>query len=93
MTHSTTLTILFLAALLEAGGDALVRSGIHAHALPVRLGFFALGSLTLFCYGDVVNTPTSRTVLLGGAFLCALLVALHDTPSACHVLRLYRGRR
>jgi drug/metabolite transporter superfamily protein YnfA len=51
------LLILFLAAVLEAGGDALVRSGLHAQALATRLLFFALGAVVLFGYGYVVNSP------------------------------------
>src|SRR6266542_4286868 len=58
MSLSTTLGILFLAALLEAGGDALVRSGLGASALPIRWACFAAGALVLFSYGYVVNTPT-----------------------------------
>src|SRR5271168_5193616 len=51
------LVVLFLAAVLEAGGDALVRSGLHAQALATRVLFFALGAAVLFCYGYIVNTP------------------------------------
>lgn len=51
------LLVLFLAAVLEAGGDALVRSGLHAQALATRLLFFALGAVVLFGYGYVVNSP------------------------------------
>jgi hypothetical protein len=51
------LGILFLAALLEAGGDAFVRSGLYAQGFAARVGFFALGAVTLFAYGYVVNTP------------------------------------
>ena len=58
MSLSTTLGILFLAALLEAGGDALVRSGLGASALPIRWACFAAGAFVLFSYGYVVNTPT-----------------------------------
>jgi small multidrug resistance family-3 protein len=49
---------LALAAVLEAGGDALVRNGLHAPALPVRLGFMALGAVVLFAYGVTVNLPS-----------------------------------
>jgi small multidrug resistance family-3 protein len=52
-----TLGILFAAAVLEAGGDALVRSGLHSHAVAARLLFFAVGAAVLFGYGYVVNTP------------------------------------
>jgi hypothetical protein len=51
------LVVLFLAAVLEAGGDALVRSGLHAQAIATRVMFFALGGVILFGYGYVVNTP------------------------------------
>lgn len=58
MSKTTALFVLFLAAILEAGGDALVRSGLRAPTLPIRLALFALGGLVLFSYGYVVNTPT-----------------------------------
>ena len=44
------------AALLEAGGDALVRKGLHAPAI-LRAGFLLAGAVVLFAYGYVVNTP------------------------------------
>jgi small multidrug resistance family-3 protein len=49
--------ILVLAALLEAGGDALVRMGLHGHALAARAGLFLAGAGVLFGYGLVVNAP------------------------------------
>jgi small multidrug resistance family-3 protein len=49
--------ILLLAAMLEAGGDALVRVGLHSHALAVRIGFFLVGAIVLFAYGLSVNAP------------------------------------
>jgi small multidrug resistance family-3 protein len=57
MANATGLLVLFFAAILEAGGDALIRSGLKAPALPVRLAFFVLGGVVLFSYGYVVNTP------------------------------------
>jgi small multidrug resistance family-3 protein len=48
--------ILFLAALLEAGGDALIRAGLHA-AGARRAGLMLLGAFVLFAYGCTVNTP------------------------------------
>ncbi len=41
MNNAVTLAILTLAACLEAGGDALARSGLHSHALLARAGFCA----------------------------------------------------
>ena len=51
------LLLLLIAAVLEAGGDALVRSGLKAPALAARLAFFAMGGAVLFSYGYVVNVP------------------------------------
>ncbi len=52
-----TLLLLFTAALLEAGGDALVRTGLHATNTMTRTLFFMLGAIVLFSYGYVVNAP------------------------------------
>jgi len=49
--------VLLLAALLEAGGDALVRAGLHGATMPARLGFLSLGGVALFAYGVTVNLP------------------------------------
>ena len=52
-----TLLILFLAAVLEASGDALVRSGLHASTPALRGLFFVVGAAVLFAYGWLVNAP------------------------------------
>jgi hypothetical protein len=49
--------ILTIAAVLEAGGDAIVRKGLHAPSGPARVGIFALGAAVLFAYGVTVNSP------------------------------------
>jgi small multidrug resistance family-3 protein len=51
-----TALLLFLSAVLEAGGDALVRKGLHATA-SARAGFFLAGAVMLFAYGYFVNSP------------------------------------
>lgn len=51
------LALLTLAAMLEAGGDALVRSGLHAPVPGNRIGFMAAGAVVLFAYGVSVNSP------------------------------------
>jgi drug/metabolite transporter superfamily protein YnfA len=56
MTTFKTLAVLCAAALLEAGGDALVRKGLHAPA-SFRLLFLLSGAGVLFAYGWAVNTP------------------------------------
>ncbi len=66
MGNLSILAVLALAALLEAGGDALIRSGLHAPMLAVRLGFLAVGCVVLFSYGVTVNlAPWDFGKLLG----------------------------
>src|SRR5215470_5856957 len=57
MNTPTILLILLISALLEAGGDALVRLGLHAPTTFHRIGLFLVGSAVLFAYGYVVNSP------------------------------------
>ncbi len=52
----TAYLLLALAATLEAGGDALVRVGLHSPPLNRAL-FFAAGAVVLFAYGVTVNSP------------------------------------
>ncbi len=49
--------ILLGAAVLEAGGDALVRKGLQSRGLVHQVEFILLGGLTLLGYGIVVNLP------------------------------------
>jgi small multidrug resistance family-3 protein len=55
-TMITTVLLLLLAALLEAGGDALVRTGLHG-AVSSRAIWLLAGGVVLFAYGVAVNTP------------------------------------
>jgi hypothetical protein len=69
------LAALLLAALLEAGGDALVRAGLHGGAaMPVRLGFMGLGGAVLFAYGVTVNLPPWEFGRLLGVYVVCFFV-------------------
>ena len=57
MTSLGFLFVLLLAAILEAGGDAIVRHGLHSQSMAMRVGFFILGAAVLFAYGLTVNAP------------------------------------
>ena len=56
MSKFASVLLLLLAALLEAGGDWLVRKGIHTLSWQ-RVGWFAIGAVVLFVYGWTVNRP------------------------------------
>jgi small multidrug resistance family-3 protein len=55
MRYVSALSLLVMAALLEAGGDALIRLGLQTTAR--RALFLAAGGLVLFGYGCLVNAP------------------------------------
>lgn len=74
MNNFLILLTLTVAATLEAGGDALARSGLHAHALAARLGFFAAGALVLFTYGVTVNLPPWDFGKLLGVYVALFFV-------------------
>ena len=58
MNFITAYLLLLLAAALEAGGDALVRVGLHSPgSAATRIGLFAAGAAVLFAYGVTVNSP------------------------------------
>src|SRR5580700_11005193 len=57
MSRSTTIAVLFLAALLESGGDALIRAGLHKTLPWQKTSLFAVAAIVLFAYGYTVNSP------------------------------------
>ncbi|HXM44138.1 MAG TPA: hypothetical protein VN924_23080 [Bryobacteraceae bacterium] len=90
MNKSLIVVVLALAALLEAGGDALVRVGLHSTAAAPRYIFFAAGAVVLFLYGFTVNSPPWDFGRLLGLyvvffFLFAQVISwlvFHQKPSA-----------
>jgi drug/metabolite transporter superfamily protein YnfA len=80
MNYAVSLVLLFLAAVLEVGGDALVRVGIYSPAAARRFLFFLAGGLVLTTYGYTVNAPRWHFGRLLGVyvaffFLVAQLIA------------------
>jgi drug/metabolite transporter superfamily protein YnfA len=88
--HMNLTLLLLFAALLEAGGDALVRAGFQASTNGVRAGLFVVGGLVLFSYGYIVNAqPWDFGRLLGVYvvffFVMAQLISwiiFHQRPGA-----------
>ena len=66
--------ILLAAAVLEAGGDAIVRRGLHHHGLAVRLGLIVAGGLVLTAYGVTVNLPPWDFGRLLGVYVALFFV-------------------
>ena len=69
MSKSVAFLVLLVAALLEAGGDALVRTGLRASGLGGRLLWMASGGVVLLTYGIVVNTPAWNFGRLLGVYV------------------------
>jgi drug/metabolite transporter superfamily protein YnfA len=72
--------VLLCAALLEAGGDALIRVGLRSPTHARTALFFVLGGLVLTFYGYTVNAPPwdfGRLigVYVGFFFLAAQLIS------------------
>ena len=57
MSRGAALVVLFLAALLEAGGDAVLRTALHSTGVLPRALLFTLGGSLLIGYGLTVNAP------------------------------------
>ena len=66
--------LLLLAAFLEAGGDALVRLGLHNHHGVGRIGLFLAGAAGLFVYGLSVNAPNWDFGRLLGVYVTLFFV-------------------
>src|SRR5262249_53953298 len=75
MSLPLSLLVLFIAALLEAGGDAIVRNGLKAPTSFSRAVFFLVGALVLFAYGYVVNAPPWDFGRLLGVYVVFFFVA------------------
>ena len=56
MSQTTTVSLLVIAAILEVGGDAIVRAGLHRSGVT-RFAAFLAGGLMLFVYAYAVNSP------------------------------------
>ena len=89
MKTSTALIVLFIAAVFEAGGDALMRGSIHATEGTRKAMLFAAGALVLTAYGYLVNTPSWDFGRLLGIYVVFFFVvaqlinwlAFHQTPT------------
>jgi hypothetical protein len=75
VTNAAVLVVLLFAAILEAGGDALVRRGLYSQSPMTRGGFFALGAIVLFAYGMTVNAPPWDFGRLLGVYVTLFFLA------------------
>ena len=76
MNPGMTALLLLAAAILEVGGDAIVRFGLRTHGAGSKVLLFACGAAVLFAYGIFVNTaPVDFGRLLGIYVVLFFIVA------------------
>jgi small multidrug resistance family-3 protein len=66
--------VLLGAAVLEAGGDAVVRRGLHAGTTGSKLGLILAGGVVLMGYGVTVNLPPWDFGRLLGVYVALFFV-------------------
>jgi multidrug transporter EmrE-like cation transporter len=74
MNRTTAIVILLFAAALEAGGDAIIRMGLHTNTAWHRYAMFAAAAVVLFTYGLTVNAPPWDFGKLLGLYVVFLFV-------------------
>jgi len=64
----------FLATVLEAAGDAIVRIALRHPSLSLRIGLFLLGYLLLGFYGTALNLAPVEFATVTGMYVATLFV-------------------
>lgn len=66
--------LLLAATVLEAGGDAVVRLGLHHASVPTRILLMIAGATMLFGYGLLLNLAPLDFGRLIGAYVATFFV-------------------
>lgn len=74
MSRGLALLILFVCACLEAGGDALLRRGMHSGGRSTRAVLYLTAAVVLFAYGWLVNRPPWSFGSLLGLYIVLFFV-------------------
>ena len=74
LAHIPLPVFLVAAALLEAGGDALLRKALLQSAGTARIVLFAAGAVVLLAYGTVANLAPLEFGQLVGFYIATLFV-------------------
>jgi drug/metabolite transporter superfamily protein YnfA len=74
MNYGIAILMLVGAALLEVGGDALMRAGIHSGTTARRVAFMLAAGLALAVYGYTVNAPRWNFGRLLGVYVAIFYV-------------------
>ena len=91
MSWPAAMLALLAAALLEVGGDALVRGGLQAGSWPLRFGLIGAGGLLLLLYGLVVNAPAWDFGRLLGVYVAVFFIVAQAINLAAFGVRPASG--
>ena len=66
--------LLLIASILEASGDAVIRTGIYNHAGLIRIALFVLATMLLFAYVCLLNLAPLEFGRVVGLYVATLFV-------------------
>ena len=69
----------FLATILEATGDSVVRVALHRQSTLGRVAFFLLGTALLALYGTSLNLAPVDFATVTGLYVAAVFIAFQIT--------------
>src|SRR5579871_5168256 len=74
-----TFLFVFLATILEATGDAVVRVALHQTSGAARIGLFLAGAVALTLYGTSLNMAPVEFAQVTGFYIATLFVVFQIT--------------
>ena len=69
----------FMATVLEATGDAVVRLALHRNSLPARIGLYFVGAILLTLYGTSLNLAPVEFAQVTGFYIASLFIVFQIT--------------
>jgi small multidrug resistance family-3 protein len=69
----------FMATVLEATGDAIVRVALHQNSVPARVGLYLIGATLLTLYGTSLNLAPIEFAQVTGIYIAMLFVVFQIT--------------
>ena len=69
----------FMATVLEATGDAILRIALHNNSLPTRIALYVCGGILLTLYGTSLNLAPVEFAQVTGIYIATLFVVFQIT--------------
>lgn len=62
------------ATVVESVGDAVIRTALHSHSTPARIGLYILGAALLTSYGTSLNLAPVDFATVTGLYVALLFI-------------------